>query len=35
MPFRKVYIVLFVSLVAVCMGAAIALILGVLAIEGY
>jgi hypothetical protein len=35
MPFQKIYIVLFVSLVAVCMGAAIALILGTLAIEGY
>jgi hypothetical protein len=35
MPFQKVYIVLFEVLVAVCLGAAMALILGALAIEGY
>jgi hypothetical protein len=35
MPFQKIYIVLLVSLVAVCVGAAIALILGTLAIKGY
>jgi hypothetical protein len=35
MPFQKIYIVLFEVLVAVCLGAAMALILGALAIEGY
>jgi hypothetical protein len=35
MPFQKIYIVLFAVLVAVCTGAALALILGTLAIKGY
>ena len=35
MPFQKIYIVLLVSLVAVCVGAAVALILSTLAIKGY